>query len=141
MDMKNYRCFVKEPACHAEDIKCQFNPGSERFLARFNSTCPLRWDLGVAHFLPIIGDTVALDCILNRCWNFHVPFMFWSCGSRTNSLSNRENPRVISCIVNFFSFSVMSSFLLSLFVLSSGHIHIFESFHGRPSGSYVGDLL
>ena len=115
---------------NAEDIRCQFNPWVRKIPCYIQFYLPSWGEVWVvAHFLLIIRDMVALDCILNGCWNFHVPFyvFFWSYGSKTSSVSsNKENPFAISCIVNPFSPSVtFSSSCYSLFFLWA-HSHLWK---------------
>ena len=62
--------------------------------------------LGSSSFFLVIGDMVALDCILDGCCNLHEP----SRASKTNSASsNKAIPLAIYCIMNLFGSSVTSS--------------------------------
>ena len=76
--------------------------------------------LGSSSFSLVIGDTIALDCILNSYCNHCVPFQVQVLRLKTNSASsNTENPLAISCTV----ISPVLQFLLlplSLFVLPLG---------------------
>ena len=50
----------------------------------------------VVTFFLIMGDMVALICILNGCCNLHVLFCVWVLASKSNSApSNKESPLAI----------------------------------------------
>lgn len=80
--------------------------------------------LGSSSCSLITDDTVALDWILNGCYNLCVLFYVWVLCLKTNSASsNKENPLAISSIRNLFSYSVTSSFCLSLcFLWACSHL-------------------
>ena len=84
------------------------------FVSGFNPTYPLekmiQWWLSHSSFFLIIGDTVALDCLLNGCrmQTFLYCSMFGSHASKTNTASsNEENPPAVSCVASLFGSSVL----------------------------------
>ena len=102
----------------------------------------------VVTFFLIMGDMVALICILNGCCNLHVLFCVWVLASKSNSApSNKESPLAVSCVMNFFGSLVTSpsSCLSSSFLWASSSIRSslvsFTFACLQLEGSQVGDLL
>ena len=74
------------------------------------------WCLDSSSFFLIIDDMVALECILNGCCKFHVPFCIRSIASKTIfASSNKDNPLDIAWVI----ISSVTQLLcpLSLFIL------------------------
>ena len=87
--------------------------GSGSLLDSSLSTLLKKWssDVWVAVFPPpFIDDIIVQTAFWTTVASFMYHSMLWSCALTTNSaLSDKENPLSISCIVNLFSSSVISS--------------------------------